>query len=113
MKALSIVALIFAAISIFIPVIGLYIAILCSLLALISFYSQPTLSGITIGINILSTIFLSPSLALQAGMAEGNTSGGGSQILGFYIGIHVICLVVGFLLIILRKIFSKKKVITE
>lgn len=113
MKALSIVALIFAAISIFIPVIGLYIAILCSLLALISFSSQPTLSGITIGINILSTIFLSPSLALQAGMAEGNATGGGSTILGIYIGIHVVCLIAGFLLIILRKIFSKRKAVTQ
>lgn len=107
MKALSITALIFAAISIFVPVIGVYIALLCSLLSLISFYWQPTLSGITIGLNILSTIFLSPSIALQAGMAEGNAKGGGEQILIFYIGFHIVCLIIGILSLTV-KFFRKK-----
>ena len=60
MKALAITALVLAGISIFIP-FGGYLAILWSLMALISFRSEPVVSGATFGINIINT-FISPAL---------------------------------------------------
>ena len=45
MKALSIVAIVLAGISFIIPVIGVFSAMVASLLAVISFRSQATLSG--------------------------------------------------------------------
>lgn len=71
MKALAVVALIFAALSIFIPIGGIYLAMLCSVLALISFRSQSTLSGITFGIDIINTAFLSPVIVLSDMHASG------------------------------------------
>jgi len=71
MKALSIVSLVFAGLSIFIPVGGVFIAMLCSAMALIAFRSQPTLAGITFGINIINTAFLSPSIVMSDMQASG------------------------------------------
>lgn len=71
MKALAIVALVFGALSIFIPVGGVFIAMLCSVLALIAFRSQPTLAGITFGINIINTAFLSPSIMISDAVSSG------------------------------------------
>jgi hypothetical protein len=71
MKALAIVALSFAALSIFIPVMGVFLAILCSVLALIAFRSEPTLAGITLGINIINTAFLSPSIVISDVVSSG------------------------------------------
>ena len=102
MKALSIIALIFAALSIFIPVGGLWIAMGCSILALITFIQFPTLSGVTFGINIISTAFLSPSLLL----ASAANNGGNSGVYFFYVGFHVILMLIAFILFF---IFKKKK----
>jgi len=96
MKALSIVALLFAALSIFVPVAGIFIAMLCSVLAMISFRSQPTLSGITFGINIISTAFLSPTIIMSDMSASGNLDLGNTttiatesgDIYWFYVGFH-------------------------
>lgn len=89
MKAIAILALVFASLAILIPVIGLDIAAICSVLALISFRSQSTLSGITFGINIISTTFLSPSLSLidvsSLDMAPG-------ELYWFYVGFHIVLL---------------------
>jgi len=71
MKALAIVALIFAALSIVIPVAGIYIPLLCSLMALIAFRSQTTLAGVAFGINIINTAFLSPILIITDMHASG------------------------------------------
>ncbi|MDO6525425.1 hypothetical protein Q4519_06980 [Motilimonas sp. 1_MG-2023] len=98
MKALAIVALVFAALSIFIPIGGVFIAMLCSVMAMISFRSQPTLSGITFGINILNTAFLSPSILLTDAASSGalnpdqtmaNAPTEAGTIYWFYIGFHV------------------------
>jgi len=72
MKPLAIIALIFAALSIFIPVGGVFIAMICSVLALISFRSQPTLAGVTFGIDIINTAFLSPSIMLADATSSNN-----------------------------------------
>ena len=90
MKAIAIVALIFASLSIFVPVGGVFIAMFCSILALISFRSQSTLSGITFGLNILSTAFLSPSIVLTDITSEDTSAG---EIYWFYVGFHVVLLV--------------------
>jgi len=86
MKAIAIVALVFASLSIFIPVGGVFIAMFCSLLALISFRSEPTLSGIAFGLNIISTAFLSPSIVLTD-VSSTDTAPG--EIYWFYVGFHV------------------------
>ena len=111
MKALAIIALIFAGLSIFIPVGGVYIAILCSLLALISFRSQPTLSGITFGINIINTAFLSPSILLgdaassgafdtASSVTESPTEAG--TIFWSYVGFHIIVLIIAAVYRVIR-----------
>ena len=83
MKALAIVALVFGALSIFIPVGGVLLAMLCSLMAMISFRSQPTLSGITFGINTINTAFLSPSIMLSDVASS-----------GAFVGFHLMLLAV-------------------
>ena len=98
MKALSIVGLIFAIISIFIPIFGILIAMLCSLLALITFVKQPTISGAIFGINIFSTAFLSPVLASAA-------ANSGIDTYLFFVKYHVVLMFVAF---ILYFIFRKK-----
>jgi len=76
---------------------------LCSLFALITFRSQPTLSGITFGINIINTAFLSPSIILSDASSSGKlelensvtsapTESG--EIYWFYVGFHLVLLIV-------------------
>ena len=101
MKALAIVALVFAGLSIFIPVVGVFIAMLCSLMALIAFRSQSTLAGITFGINIINTVFLSPSIVMSDMQASGaldlGTAAAATQpqmesgdIYWVYVGFHLV-----------------------
>lgn len=102
MKALAILSLVFGALSIFIPVGGVFIALLCSVLALISFRSQPTLAGIAFGINIINTAFLSPSIMLADASNSGtfdrasevitSERGGAGDIYWFYVGFHLVLL---------------------
>jgi len=91
MKALAILALVFSALSVFIPVGGVFTAMGCSVLALISFRSYPTLSGIAFGINIISTAFLSPSLLISAANMHANGQNGTSMY-WFYVGFHIVLL---------------------
>jgi len=99
MKAIAIVALIFASLSIFVPVGGVFIAMFCSVLALISFRAQSTLSGITFGLNILSTAFLSPSIVLTDITSEDTGAG---EIYWFYVGFHVVLLVLAVIWRLIR-----------
>lgn len=102
MKALAILALVFGALSIFIPVGGVFIALLCSVFALISFRTQPTLAGIAFGINIINTAFLSPSIMIADASNSGafdsasdaitSDRGGAGDIYWFYVGFHVVLL---------------------
>lgn len=105
MKALAILGLIFSSLSIFIPVMGIIIGLICSFMALISFRSQSTISGITFGINIISTAFLSP-LLLISDVASSTASYGIStddfpteagEIYWFYVGYHLIFLILALL----------------
>jgi len=106
MKSIAVIALVFGALSIFIPVGGVVIALLCSVMAMISFRSQPTLSGITFGINIINTAFLSPSIMLADASSSGAIDLGSKssavptepgEIYWFYVGLHLVLFVVAVL----------------
>lgn len=99
MKAIAILGLVFGSLSIFIPVGGIFIAMLCSVFALISFRSQATLSGITFGINLINTAFLSPSIMIADASSSGafnDASSIGAQhtesgeIYWVYVGFHLV-----------------------
>jgi len=104
MKALSIVALVFAGLSIFIPVGGIFVAMLCSVLALISFRSEPTLSGITFGINIINTAFLSPSIVISDVVSSSAEQGATAEgdIYWAYVGFHLTAFVIAIVWRIVR-----------
>lgn len=115
MKALSIVALLFAALSIFVPVAGISIAMLCSVLAMISFRSQPTLSGITFGINTISTAFLSPTIIMSDMSVSGNldlgkattiATGESGEIYWFYVGFHLVVFAIAMIWRLIRGPFK-------
>lgn len=110
MKALSIIVLIFAALSIFIPLGGVFIAMLCSVFALITFYKCPTLSGVTFGLNILSTAFLTPSIAITAASMQQNGENG-VGLYWFYVGFHVVLFILAVIIsmILKKKSASKQK----
>lgn len=112
MKALSIIALIFAALSIFIPVGGVFIAMLCSAIALITFYKCPTLSGVTFGLNIISTAFLTPSIAITAASME-NSGENGVGLYWFYVGFHIVLFVAAVIISMILKKKAAKHPATE
>ena len=100
MKALAIVALVFSGLSIFIPLGGILLAVLCSIFALITFRTHITLSGIIFGLNIINTAFLTPSLFIVEHMANGTTPSGDKvptdmyfAYLGFHITLFVIAII--------------------
>lgn len=105
MKGLAITALVLTGVSFLIPVFGVFVSLLTSVMALISFRWQPTLSGITVGINLIKTAFLSPSLFIAVGgtAAVGASDEQAVGLYGFYVGWHVVILVAGVLLAITKK----------
>tara|TARA_Y100001935_G_scaffold128980_1_gene106959 strand:- start:662 stop:1021 length:360 start_codon:yes stop_codon:yes gene_type:complete len=119
MKALAITALVITGVSFVIPVFGVFISLFTSVLALISFRWEATLSGITVGINLVKTAFLSPSLVVAAAAVASDeiTSGEsieaagatGASLYYFYVGWHVVILVIGIILAMTKK----KTVISE
>ena len=104
MKALAIIAVIFAGLSIFIPFGGIWLAMFCSVLALISFRSETTLSGVAFGINIVNTAFLSPSLVISDVISsageEAATEAG--DLYFFYVGFHLVLLLVAVVWRVMR-----------
>ena len=110
MKALGIIAMIFAIIAIFIPVAGPYLTIVCALLAAFSAGPGITFGAVAIGVNILNVVFLSPSLWLMAGMSEADKAGSGSDVLlgmGIvFIGVQIIAAII---LIIIHMLWKKKQ----
>jgi hypothetical protein len=108
MKALGIIAMIFAIVAIFVPVIGPYLTIICGLLAAFAAGPGLTFGAVAIGVNILNVAFLSPSLWLIAGAAEADAQGSGSDVLlgmGIvFIGVQVVAAVV---LVIAHSIWKK------
>ena len=102
MRALAIVAVILAGISFIIPIIGVFSAMIARVMALISFRSQATLSGVAIGMNIINTAFFSPSLLIaEAGnQMDGQAAG---ELYWFYVGFHLVILAIGGALAYFKK----------
>lgn len=112
MKALGIIAMIFAIIAIFILVVEPYLTILCALLAAFSAGPGLTFGAVAIGVNILNVTLLSPSLWLMAGASEAENAGSGSDMLlgmgVIFIGVQIVAAIV---LIVIHKIWKKKQVV--
>jgi len=110
MKALGIIAMIFAVIAIFVPIVGPYLTIVVALFAAFSAGPGLTFGAVAIGINIINVIFLSPSLWATAGLAEAGEAGTGDAVLAgmgvFFIGTQIIA---GVVLIIIHKFWKKKQ----
>jgi hypothetical protein len=122
MKALAIIALVFGGLSIFIPVGGVFIAMVCGLFALVAFRTHPTLAGVTFGINIINTAFLSPSIMLSDAAASGSLgtvdgAGGATteagEIYWFYVGFHLVLFAIAIIWRMLRGAPNKISVETE
>ena len=102
MKATAIVAMIFAIIAIFIPVGGVFLAMFCSVLALISFRGEPTFAGVAFGVNIINTAFLSPSIVMTDFILSTETTNSpaateGGDVYWFYVGFHVVLLILAII----------------
>ena len=114
MKALGIIAMIFAIIAIFVPIVGPYLTIVCALLAAFSAGPGLTFGVVAIGLNILNVAFLSPSLWLMAGASESqNTGSGGDVLLGMgvlFIGVQVIAII---MLTIIHMMWKKKQPVIQ
>jgi hypothetical protein len=114
MKAMGIIAMIFAIISIFIPIIGPFLTIVCALIAAFSAGPGITYGAVAIGINILNVLFLSPSLWLMAGSAEVENAGRGSEVLLgmgiFFIGAQIIAAII---LIVIHMQWKKKQTVAQ
>jgi hypothetical protein len=112
MKALGIIAMIFAIVAIFVPVVGPYLTILCALLAAFAAGPGLTFGAVAIGVNILNVTLLSPSLWIMASASEAENAGSGSDvILGMgvlFIGVQVIAAIT---LIIVHKTWGKKQAV--
>lgn len=110
MKALGIIAMIFAIISIFVPVVGPYLTILCALLAAFAGGPGLTFGAVAIGVNLLNVSFLSPSLWLMAGAAAAESQESGSDILlgmgVMFIGVQIVAAIV---LMIVHSAWKKRQ----
>ena len=70
MKALAIVAVVLAGVSIIVPVFGAsYMPLAAGIMALIAVREQPTLSFVALGLNIVNVAFLSPILLIASAVA--------------------------------------------
>ena len=71
MKALGIVAIVVASISIVIPVFGAtYLPIIAGIMAVIAVREEHVLAFVALGINVVNVAFLSPSLKLVDGFCD-------------------------------------------
>ena len=114
MKALGIIAMIFAIVAIFVPLVGPYLTIVCALLAAFAAGPGLTFGSVAIGVNILNVAFLSPSLWIMAGAAEADAQGSGSDVvLGMgvtFIGAQIVAAVV---LVIVHSVWKKNHTSSE
>lgn len=102
MKALGIIAMIVAVLSIIIPVAGTYITVLAAILAAFAAGEGLTFGAVAIGLNIINIIFLSPLIwVTEAGMV-----GSWPWLVISLVGIQIIA---GIILIVYHKAYMKKK----
>ena len=112
MKALGIIAMIFAIVAIFVPVVGPYLTILCALLAAFAAGPGLTFGAVAIGVNILNVTLLSPSLWIMASASESKNAGSGRDMLlgmgELFIGAQVVA---AMILVTVHKTWKKKQVV--
>ena len=107
MKALGIISMVFAIISIFVPVIGPYLTVVCAFIIAFSAGPGLTFGLVAIGINLLNVIFLSPSLWITAGTSGIVESSNMLMNMGIlFIGAQVIAMIVLFLV---HKVWKNKQ----
>jgi len=107
MKALSIVAVVLAGLAFFIPLVGVWVALFSSVMALIAFRSETTLSAVAVGLNLTNTAFFTPALLIAEGLnqMENGTSSAGAIYWG-WVGLQAFILVVGIILASTKKTTS-------
>ena len=114
MKALGITAMILAVISIFVPLVGPYLTILCALLAAFSAGPGITFGAVAILVNVINVSLLSPSLWI-AGIVEADKGSGDAFL--FSMGVVFIApqAIAGLIMILLHMKWKKKqaKVVAE
>ena len=98
MKALGIIAMILAIVSIFVPVVGPYLTLICALMAAFAAGEGLTFGIVAIVLNLINVTLLSPSLMVVAGAAEIDSAGTGSQLLAgmavIFIGAQIVAAIV-------------------
>ena len=91
-KVMGILSIVLAGISIFIPVIGVYLTVVSAILAALAFGKSALFGYIAIGINFLSLFFLSPLLWVAAS-AENAAENDIAGLVWFLLGAQVLALV--------------------
>ncbi len=114
MKALAIVAVVFAGVSFIIPWYSIYLTIIVGIMALIAVREESALSFVAMGLNILNTAFLTKSLdlrdAINCGVAAYGSAMEGSlpdscasTTYWTHVSIHIVILVLGIALFYMNK----------
>lgn len=78
MLAVAVIAFMLSGFALF-PYIGIYVAMLSSVLALISFRAHTGLSGAAFMVNLVNTAFLSPTIFIQAMVSQDKADAGTSS----------------------------------
>ncbi len=91
MKALGITAMIVAIVSIFMPIIGVYLTIVSAILAAFAAGPGITFAGVALLVNLVNLVFMSPSLWITQASAH---SAGGTGPGAYLVAIQVIAAIV-------------------
>jgi len=95
MQVLATIAIVFAGTAVIAQLVGVFIALISSFMAMIAFRTKTTLSAAAFGLNIVNTAFLSVgTFVLTADVADNPTSASAIDMIAVYTGIHVFLLVV-------------------
>lgn len=91
MKALGITAMIVAIVSIFMPLVGVYMTVVAGILAAFAAGPGITFAGVAIMVNLVNLVFMSPSLWITQASAH---SSGGTGPGAFLVAVQVIAAIV-------------------
>jgi len=95
MKALGIIAMVVAIVSIFVPIVGVYLTLLSAILLAFAAGEGFVFGMVAVGVNLISLIFLSPMLWVAGAAQQGTSNEGGA--FGLAIFLILAQLVAGFL----------------
>lgn len=91
MKALGITAMILAVMSVFVPIMGVYLTIVSALIAAFAAGPGLTFAAVAILVNLINLVFMSPTLWITQASAH---SSGGTGPGAFLVAAQVIAAVV-------------------